>query len=71
MEKTKRNPIAGIGRWFRETKSELKKVVWPSFAKVRQNTLIVLLYILVVGVIIWALDAVFTWVISFVTGGGF
>ena len=59
MEKVKRNPIAGIGKWFRETKSELKKVVWPSFSKTRRNTLIVLLYILVVGIIIWVLDLAF------------
>ena len=54
MENTKRgNPIT---RWFRETKNELKKVVWPNFTKVKQNTLIVLLYILIVGAVIWALD---------------
>ena len=54
MEKVKKN--RGIGKWFRETKNELKKVVWPSFSKVKKNTLIVLLYILVVGAVIWVLD---------------
>ena len=68
MENAKRgNPIS---RWFRETKSELKKVVWPRFSKVRQNTLIVLVYILIVGIIIWSLDFVFGWVMRFITGLG-
>jgi len=63
MEKTKRNPIAAIGRWFRGTVSELKRVVWPSFKKIRQNTLIVLIYILIIGVIIWLLDSGFLWLL--------
>jgi len=56
MEKTRRNPISAIGRWFRGTVSELKRVVWPSFKKIRQNTLIVLVFILIVGAIIALLD---------------
>jgi len=56
MEKTRMNPARGIAKWFRETKNELKKVVWPNFSKVKKNTLIVLLYILVVGIVIWVLD---------------
>jgi len=68
MEKVKRNPITGIGRWFRSTLSELKKVVWPSFSKIRQNTLIVLVYILIVGAIIWALDYAFGWIMRLVLG---
>ena len=64
MEKVKRNPITGIGRWFRSTVSELKKVVWPNFTKIRQNTFIVLIYILIVGAIIWLLDAGFVWLMG-------
>ena len=45
-----------IKDWFIDMKAEFKKVVWPKFAKVRQNTLIVILFVLIVGAIIWALD---------------
>ena len=31
----------GIAKWFREMKSELKKVVWPTPQQVGKNTLIV------------------------------
>jgi len=67
MENAKRgNPIA---KWFRSTVSELKKVVWPSFAKTRKNTLIVLIYIAVIGIIIFALDAgIFAPLIGLLTG---
>ena len=46
------------GRWFREMKSELKKVVWPSGKETMKNTGSVLLCSLVVGAFIWIFDAV-------------
>lgn len=46
-----------IAKWFREMKSELKKVVWPSGKQLVNNTLVVLAAVLLVGIIVWALDA--------------
>ena len=46
------------GRWFREMKSELKKVVWPSGKETMKNTGTVLLCSLLVGAFIWIFDAV-------------
>ena len=48
----------GICRYFRELRSELKKVVWPTPQQVLKNTLIVLACVLIVGVFIWAFDFV-------------
>ena len=50
-------------KWFREMRSELKKVVWPTKSQMINNTLIVLACVLVVGIFIWVFDAV--------GGGGF
>ena len=47
-----------IGRWFREMRSELKKVVWPSKNQMVNNTLVVLACVVVVGIFIWAFDAI-------------
>ena len=44
------------GLWFREMKSELKKVVWPNKKTVLKNTGIVLLCSLVIGACIWIFD---------------
>ncbi len=60
MEQTKSNFFQRILKYVREVKSEMKKVVWPTFKKVKQNTLIVILYVFVVGIVIWVLDALFT-----------
>ena len=47
-----------ICRYFRELRSELKKVVWPTPQQVLKNTLIVVACVLVVGVFIWLFDFV-------------
>ena len=53
-ETTKKNR----GQWFREMKSELKKVVWPTGKETMKNTGTVLLCSLIVGAFIWIFDAV-------------
>lgn len=47
-----------ISRWFREMKSELKKVVWPTKSQMLNNTLIVLACVLVIGIFIVIFDQV-------------
>lgn len=46
------------GAWFREMKSELKKVTWPNRKTVVKNTGTVLLCSLLIGVCIWIFDGV-------------
>ena len=48
----------GICRYFRELRSELKKVVWSSPKQVAKNTLIVLVCVAIVGAFIWVFDFV-------------
>ena len=45
-----------IAKWFREMKSELKKVVWPSRKQVINNTLVVITMIIICGIFIWLFD---------------
>ena len=46
------------GLWFREMKSELKKVVWPTRQTVLKNTGTVLVCSLSIGACIWIFDYV-------------
>ena len=46
------------GLWFREMKSELKKVVWPNRKTVTKNTMTVLGCSLAIGACIWIFDGV-------------
>ena len=48
----------GICKYFRELRSELKKVVWPTPQQVGKNTLVDLGCDQVVGIYIWLFDFV-------------
>ena len=57
-----------ISRWFREMKSELKKVVWPSKSDVKNNTITVIVVVLIAAVVLIALDLIFGGVIHLLIG---
>ena len=45
-----------IVRFFRDYKSEVKKIVWPGRSEVVKNTVIVLIMCALVGALIWIVD---------------
>ena len=50
--------FGGIAKYFRELRSELKKVQWPTRKQTINNTLIVIACVIIVGVFIWLFDYV-------------
>ena len=67
-DKKKPGVFARIGKWFKDMRSELKKVQWPSFKQTMNNTGIVILCVIVVGIFIWLFDAVAGALIEFLLG---
>jgi preprotein translocase subunit SecE len=65
-EKKKGNPVV---KYFREMRSELKKVVWPSRKKVLNNTMIVLGALVVFGIALWGVDTGFAALFSVIING--
>lgn len=47
-----------IGKWFREMRSELKKVIWPTKEQLFNNTLVSLVVMLASAVVIWGFDQI-------------
>jgi preprotein translocase subunit SecE len=45
-----------IARWFREMRSELKKVVWPTPKQIVNNTFVAVTVMAASAVVIWAID---------------
>jgi preprotein translocase subunit SecE len=45
-----------IARWFREMRSELKKVVWPSRKQLINNCIVAIVMMVASGVVIGAFD---------------
>ena len=49
-----------IARFCKDVKAEVKKVIWPSKKQLINNTTIVIVCILVIGIGIWILDYLFS-----------
>ncbi len=73
--------IAGVvaaqtnkGRTFinfaKESRTEIRKVVWPTRQETMQTTLVVIIATIIMGLLLWGLDAILLRVVSFFTGLG-
>ena len=54
----------------KESRTEVRKVVWPTRQETNQTTLIVLAATLVMALILWGLDGIIVRVVGFITGIG-
>jgi preprotein translocase subunit SecE len=54
----------------KESRTEVRKVVWPTRQETMQTTLVVLVATFIMGLLLWGLDAVLLRVVSFLTGLG-
>ncbi len=60
------------GKWviefFRDSRMELRKVVWPTREETMQTTLVVAAMVIVLALILWGMDGVLVWLIGWLTG---
>lgn len=57
-----------VVKYFKDARSEFKKVVWPSRKQVINNTVVVLVSMIVSGLAIWGMDTVFMFLIKLMLG---
>lgn len=55
-------------KYFKDLKSEIKKVVWPSKKTVWNNTGVVIAAMLVAGVFVWGIDSIFKVLFDLILG---
>lgn len=58
-EKSKEQSENAIVRTFRETRSELRKVVWPTREETFRLTVVVILVSVVIGLILFVSDSIY------------
>ncbi len=60
----------GRATWslMKESRSEIRRVVWPTRQETLQTTMVVLVLILVFALILWLLDSALSWLVSTVIG---
>lgn len=66
--KVKKKPfLARMKKYFKDTKSELRKVTWPTKEKLIQNTEVIIVFIILIGIFLFACDMLFSWLFSLLT----
>lgn len=60
------------GKWvvefFRDSRMELRKVVWPTREETMQTTLVVAVMVIILSLILWGMDGILVWLIGWLTG---
>lgn len=52
----------------RESRTELRKVYWPTRQETIQTTLVVAAMVVVLALVLWGIDSVLMWLIGWLTG---
>lgn len=54
----------------KESKNELRKVVWPSRDETVKTAMIVMVIVFITGFILWGIDTLFLWLVGLLAGHG-
>jgi len=57
-------------KFFRESRNEVRKVVWPNRQTTFQTTVIVMVVVVIFAVVMWGVDAVLLRAVGWLTGQG-
>jgi len=52
--------MKSMKNYFKDMKNELKKIVWPNKTQLVNNTVMVLIFTILVGALIWVADGLFS-----------
>ncbi len=65
-EEKKGNIFKRIVRFFKDVKAELKKVTWPTKKQAVKNTVVVLIFLIVIGLFVFLIDKLFQGAAGFI-----
>lgn len=61
-------PGARFVRFLKDAQIEVRKVVWPTRQETWQTTLIVAVAVLILGIMIWIIDMILSWIVRLLMG---
>lgn len=67
VKKNKKPFGARMKKYFKETKSELKKVTWPNKEQLKKNTAVIISFIIMIGIFLFVFDVGFSKLASLLT----
>ena len=66
----RRNPFARLALFIRQVVAELRKVVTPTRRELLRFTGVVLVFVLIMMGLVWGLDQLFSWLVTWAFGDG-
>ncbi len=63
-------PGRSVWSFIGATRTEVRKVVWPTRTETTQTALAVLVIVLLLGILVWVLDIAILWAVRLLTGQG-
>lgn len=54
--------------FFRDARTEVRKVVWPSRSETTQTTVTVFIIVIIVGIFLWLFDMLLSYLFRLITG---
>lgn len=58
-EERKANIFKRMAKFFNDVRLELKKVTWPTKKQAVKNTVVVIIFLIVVGILVFLIDLLF------------
>jgi preprotein translocase subunit SecE len=62
------NFVVETRRFLEESWAELRKVTWPDYEQLKNATLVVLLFVVLISVVIWLMDVTVRTIINAIMG---
>lgn len=62
----RRGLLTRLGRFIKESRSELKRVLWPNRRETVVFTSVVIVSVVIVSIAIWVIDSVFSFVLRMI-----
>jgi preprotein translocase subunit SecE len=57
-----RGRLAQVVGFFRDVRAELRRVTWPTFDELKKATLVIVIFVTILGIVIGLMDAMFQFV---------
>ncbi len=64
----KGSSIKKFGKFLKAVRSELKKVIWPNRRELTNNTIVVIISVILVIFALWILDSIFGLALNLIVG---
>lgn len=52
-----------VVRYLSEVRAEVRKVTWPTWEELRKSTFVIIIFVIIMGLVIGAMDLIFSFIL--------